>query len=338
MCVIRKRLKINFKDDGEEMDKQTYADYDSPWKEAIEHLFVDFMGFFFDSISQQIDWSQPYEFLDKELEKITRDAEIGRRYADKLVKVCLKNGQSVWVLIHIEVQSQHDPDFEKRMYIYNFRILERYKKDVASLAILTYKPNNHLSHQDSGEYRHQFWGCETRFIFPLIKLWDYRKNWLQLEQSDNLFAIVVMAHLKAVENKDNPQQLKESKLGLIKGLYERGLTREQILELLCFIDWLMVLPRELENTLTLELEKLEEDNQMNYVTSFERRGLEQGIEKEKILLLRQIRRRFDEQTSFVAQAKMNNITDTDVLETIGDLIIDCNDAAQFLTRLDALSV
>ena len=164
------------------MAENIRAEYDSPWKEAIEHLFVDFMGFFFVNISQDIDWSKHYEFLDKELEKITRDAQIGCRYADKLVKVWLKNGQCTWVLIHIEVQSQYDPDFEKRMYVYNYRILDRYLKDVVSLAILTHEPNKQLINQNSGVYRHSLWGCETCFTFPLIKLWDYKQCWIELEQ------------------------------------------------------------------------------------------------------------------------------------------------------------
>jgi len=35
----------------------------------------------------EIAWTQGQEFLDKELQKVVRDADLGRRYADKLVKV-----------------------------------------------------------------------------------------------------------------------------------------------------------------------------------------------------------------------------------------------------------
>ena len=66
------------------------ADYDSPWKEAIEQYFPDFMAFFFPEIHAGIAWDQGYEFLDSELERVVRDATIGRRYADKLVKVFLR--------------------------------------------------------------------------------------------------------------------------------------------------------------------------------------------------------------------------------------------------------
>ena len=49
--------------------------------------------------------------MDNALEKITRDAEIGKRYADKLVKVWLKTGELAWVLIHIEVQASRETNF-----------------------------------------------------------------------------------------------------------------------------------------------------------------------------------------------------------------------------------
>ena len=66
------------------------ADYDSPWKEAIEQYFPAFMAFFFPEIHADIAWYQGYEFLDNELVRVVRDATIGRRYADKLVKVFLR--------------------------------------------------------------------------------------------------------------------------------------------------------------------------------------------------------------------------------------------------------
>ena len=45
-------------------------------------------------------------FLDKELQKILPNAQNGRTYADKLVQVYFLDGQSHWVLIHVEVQGE----------------------------------------------------------------------------------------------------------------------------------------------------------------------------------------------------------------------------------------
>ncbi len=85
-------------------NENSAPDYDSPWKEAVEVYFEAFMLFFFPDIHAEIDWSMGYEFLDKELEKIVRDAETGRRHADKLVKVFLPDGKETWLIIHIEIQ------------------------------------------------------------------------------------------------------------------------------------------------------------------------------------------------------------------------------------------
>jgi hypothetical protein len=63
------------------------AEFDAPWKEILEAYFTDFLAFFFPNIHADIDWSRGYTFLDTELQQIVRDAELGKRLADKLVKV-----------------------------------------------------------------------------------------------------------------------------------------------------------------------------------------------------------------------------------------------------------
>src|SRR5215510_13776510 len=68
------------------------ADYDSPWKEAIEQYFAAFLAFFFPVVHAGIAWDSGYEFLDTELERVVRDATIGRLYADKLVERYLVDG------------------------------------------------------------------------------------------------------------------------------------------------------------------------------------------------------------------------------------------------------
>ena len=61
-------------------------DYDSPWKEAVEHYFPEFMAFYFPNAAVQIDWAKGYEFLDQELRALAQNAELGKRYVDKLVR------------------------------------------------------------------------------------------------------------------------------------------------------------------------------------------------------------------------------------------------------------
>ena len=95
------------------------ADYDSPWKEALDLYFEPFLALFFHQAHADVDWSRGYEVLDKELQQVVREGELGRRLVDKLVKVWLTEGQEQWVLVHVEVQTSEEADFAKRMYVYN---------------------------------------------------------------------------------------------------------------------------------------------------------------------------------------------------------------------------
>ena len=60
------------------------ADYDSPWKEALDRYFERCLAFFFPHIHADIDWTRGYEMLDKELQPIVRRADRGRRYVEGL--------------------------------------------------------------------------------------------------------------------------------------------------------------------------------------------------------------------------------------------------------------
>ncbi len=111
-------------------------DYDSPWKDALDFFFEAFLELFFPEAHADIDWSRECESLDKELQQIAPEAEIGRRYVDKLVKVWLTSGEEQWVLVHIEVQMSEDRKFPWWMYVYNCRLFDKYNREVASFAVL----------------------------------------------------------------------------------------------------------------------------------------------------------------------------------------------------------
>jgi hypothetical protein len=112
------------------------ADLDSPWKDVLRAYFPQAMQFFFPNTAALVNWERPYEFLDKELLQIARESAHGKRYADLLVKVWLLEGEQVWLLCHVEVQSQYESRFEERVFIYNLRIFDLYRQIPVSLAIL----------------------------------------------------------------------------------------------------------------------------------------------------------------------------------------------------------
>jgi hypothetical protein len=62
-------------------------------------------------------------------------------------------------------------------------------------------------------------------------------------------------------------------------LYQQGYQRQDVINLFRFIDWLMSLPKNLEQEFWREIRQLEEETRMPYITSVERLGIEQGIEQ-----------------------------------------------------------
>jgi hypothetical protein len=250
----------------------TSNDFDTPWKDVIEHALPDLFAFFFPAIHAEIDWEKGYEFLDKELQQITPDGETGRRIADKLIKVFRRDGSETWILIHLEVQNQRDPLFAKRMYTYHYRIVDRYQRDVISLAILG---DTNLRWRPT-MYRYDLWGCVVTFQFPIVKLLDYRQQQAALLASRNPFATVVLAHLAAQQTSKDVISRSQLKFQLTRRLYDLGYTREQIINLYRFIDWVLRLPEDLDNAVWYQLRAYEEAQQMTYISTAERIGRAEG--------------------------------------------------------------
>jgi len=193
-------------------------DFDNAWKEALDAYFEPFMAFFFADAHHEIDWARGFEMLDKELQQITPESEQGRRMADKLVKVWRTNGLDEWVLVHVEVQSQQERDFAERMFVYNYRLFDRYNRKVASFAILG--DNRPAWRPD--QFGYELWGTKVGIEFATAKLLDYAVDEAALEAHSNPFAVVVLAHLKTLETAHDDEARRVSEVRLVKGLYERG--------------------------------------------------------------------------------------------------------------------
>ena len=254
----------------------TEADqYDTPWKEAVERYFPEFMAFYFGAAHAQIDWTRGYTFLEQELQAIVRDAELGKRYVDKLVQVHRLSGQEDWIYIHLEVQGSAQAEFAKRMFVYNYRLFDRYDRPVASMAVLA---------DDSTEWKPQQWGyevldCQMVIRFPVAKLTDYADQEQTLVDNPNPFALVTLAHLQTKATRKDPQARFEAKWKLVQLLYRRGWEKQRILDLFGVLDWMMTLPEHLKHQLWQNLNNFEQEKRMAYVTSVEQIGIEKGMEK-----------------------------------------------------------
>jgi hypothetical protein len=188
----------------------------------------------------------------------------------------VRDGSAVWVLIHVEVQGEPEMAFAERMYTYHYKIRDRYQVPVASLAVLADTDQGFRPQQ----YSAALWGCRVDFRFPLVKLLDYAepRRWAELESSGNVFALVVMAQIRAKVT-DDAETLKGWKFRLIRLMYERGHARALILELFRLIDWMIRLPKALEADFRQQLYAYEEQQQMPYVTTVEQAGIEKGVKQ-----------------------------------------------------------
>jgi hypothetical protein len=247
-------------------------DFDGPWKAALEELLEPCFGLLFRAAHRAIDWSVPPRFLDTELQQITPGGADSPRTVDKLIEVHQRSGDPSWVLVHIEVQSQEQREFEERMFDYHARIWLQHRRQIVSLAVLgderpSWRPR---------EFGYKLWGCDLRLRFPTAKLHNYRARMAELEASRNPFATIVLAHLWAQDTRRDPPARAHVKLMLTRRLYRLGYTRAQIIQLYHFIDWLLQLPADLEAQTLQQIKAIEEEGQMNYVSYAERVGMIEG--------------------------------------------------------------
>ena len=276
-------------------------DYDSPWKEAVESYFPEFIEFYFPEASQQIDWACGYQFLDQELRAVVQDAELGKRFVDKLAKVALLDGSERWVYVHLEVQGSAQAEFAERMFVYNYRLYDRYRQPVASLAVLA----DNTANWRPNHFGFAVLGCEHELRFPAVKLLDYATHQDQLYTNPNPFALVTLAHLLTQATRQDMNARFAAKWKLVQLLYQRGWDKQRVIDLFSVLDWMMRLPEQLKRSLWHNIEVLEEQEKMRYVTSVEQlysekwmqqgmqRGLMQGrAEGEAYALRRLLQKRF----------------------------------------------
>ena len=247
-------------------------DFDSPWKEALEKFLRPFLALCFPAIEAGIDWSREVLFLDKELQALHHDAEAGRQYVDKLIRVFARDGSESWILVHVEVQAQADPGLPERMFQYHQRLDQSHRRPVVSLAVLADgDPNFHPQ-----AFTRALWGCGVRFEFPTCKLLDLPEE--RLQRKGDPIARVIQAHRAALRTTSDSPNRRIRKLELLRHLKqeENEFERAALHQVLRLMDWLLPLSEIQEITLLHELAALEPEKTMPFVTSFERFARQEG--------------------------------------------------------------
>ena len=185
------------------------GDYDILWKGMLEDVFADVVRFIFPSADEELDLEHGITFLDKELAELYPEPgkQIDSRVVDKLVRVSRRDGNEQWLLLHLEVQGWNDPKFAERMFRYYYRILDKFKKPAAAVAIFTGKDGQRMPDR----FEARFLGTKVIYRYNTIYTQDYADE--ELMKSDNFFAMVLLvAKLEIVKRIRDPAEFDEALL------------------------------------------------------------------------------------------------------------------------------
>ncbi len=160
------------------------------------------------------------------------------------------------------------------MHVSDYRIFDRYRRQVVSLAVLT----GAGAQARHGVYERGLFGYGTRFTFRAVKLSEYRDRRDALERSRNPFALVVLAHFEKRRARTDRER-QAVKWRLYRRLLARNLRRRDIIALFRFMDWLIELPEDFERELKTRVVALRKEKQMPYLAWFERKALEKGMQR-----------------------------------------------------------
>jgi hypothetical protein len=176
--------------------------------------------------------------------------------------------------------------------------------------------------------------------FPTVKLLDYESRWEALESEENPFALMVRAHLKTQATTGKMAERQQWKWTLIRSLFEKGYTRDQMVNLFRFVDRMMSLPKELEQQLRTQVIRYREERQMPFLSPMEEliqeEAREQGRQEGMVQsLLKILQIRFGELPPEVLEA-LNGIEEMDILNPLLEQAIAIASLAEFQVFLTSV--
>jgi hypothetical protein len=229
--------------DANNMSNETVEiDFDGTWKAIITDFFEDFMAFFLPDLHALIDYQKGVTFLEQELQLLVEMFSYKEKVTDKLVKVFLKNGTERWLLIHLEVQSYFELEFNKRMFLLYSWIFGKYEKEIVTLVVYT----STSIPKEFNTFQLDTHGTELKYKFNTYRVM-YQDN-ARLMASNNIFALFVLANKFTNETRDKdkyPKRL-ELKEKLFELALEKQIDFEKIWRLLIFVHQIMQLPDSLK--------------------------------------------------------------------------------------------
>jgi len=258
-------------------------------------MLAEFVAFALPGLHAAIDWAREPVFLEQELRPVLRQAALGRRVVDLIVQVWLQNGETTWLLVHVEVQGHVEDDFAERMFTYAALLHLRYRarrarrsrrqatssaiappSGLVGLALLTdanatWRP---------GDYRWGWDGYGIAYRYHALKLTDWRDRAELLAGDNRPFAWVIRSWLAVQEagQAEAAQANARRVIGrqLLQARRQGQLDAAQVLAILIFLGALSGLADDVLEAIDQQLGLTEEATMPEVLSYFERRAMEQG--------------------------------------------------------------
>ncbi len=274
------RKQNSKQEQAKEKKKAGIPQLDETWKYGIFLLLPYFLSRFFPKLYETIDWSVPpldrsNEILQKQLKK-----RFKKKYPDLVIQVQLKpkDGEAAQLLIlHFEIQATSDSNFTFRMYEYNVGLMEQTQLLVCSIGVFLVGSETQLPIA----FLREVFGTELKFTNENIKIADHRAVVEILMKENDPIGWFLAAYFACRDTKYDDENRKQKKLDLIKSITSAKINEELKEILFVIIDGLLNLSPELQADFDLELEKLQGEKSMEFITQSGLKWFKEGELKGK---------------------------------------------------------
>lgn len=300
-------------------------DHDRLFKELLSNFFVEFVDLFLPDVGAFLDRETALVPLDKE---VFTDISVGEKHEADLVMKVKFRGENAFFLVHVENQAKAQPDFPRRMFGYFALLTKKYRLPVYPVVIFSYDAPQR---QEPDRFVVAFPNKTVlKFEYTVIQL--NRLPWRRFVNQPNPVASALMAKMKMTA-RDRPRV----KLECLRLLARLKLDPARSKLIGGFIDSYLALTAQEMKQYEREMATLQpEEKQMASVliSSWERKGINQGINQGKEeLVVRMLRRRFGDVPAPLAE-RLKNLS-SEQLDDLGEALLDFtapSDLEQWLSQ------
>lgn len=189
---------------------------DGLWKSVLIEGFDDALEFFMPELAEARDFSRGTELLSDELPAIGEMSDRGMRISDVAFSVPVRGGEERRIAFVIEQQHTHDSDFALRMFEGFYRMTDRMRVPVTSLAIFT----GNVREVDC--YKYTCFGTELLFKYNSYSV--AKADMDVLRRDKRVFAVVVLAASLMLKAGGDPVGREKYARELLRLMRERDYT------------------------------------------------------------------------------------------------------------------